>query len=108
MGSLYEYLGVVSLELKTIATKEKDFISGLIWLLQLWLNATFELSLNVSAPTDLARRVEGTKLALLTPKDVDYRQVLRKYFFMYVNCATFVSYMAPFINRSHEPYWFRR
>lgn len=66
-SSLYESLGLASIEMKTITNKERLLISSPIWLLKLWLNAIFESFLNVFAPSDLAIRVEGTILVLLTP-----------------------------------------
>lgn len=70
MGYAYESLGLMALELKTITTEEKILVSGPIRLLQLWLNAIFKPFINVSALTNLARRVESIRLVLLTPEDV--------------------------------------
>lgn len=70
IGSVYESLGLVALELKTITTEEKLLVSGPIRLLQLWLNAIFKPSINVSTLTNLARRVESIRRVLLTPEDV--------------------------------------
>lgn len=97
--------------MKTItSSEEKKLDFGPIWILQLWLSATFESSLNVYAPIDLARRVKGTRLVFLTLEDVDLsiEEDFRKYLFIYVDCGTFVSSMTPFVNRSHVSYWCRR
>lgn len=111
MGCLYESLGVTSLDLRTRINSEENFlIFDPIWLLQLWLNATFESFLDVVVPTDLERQVEGTRLDSLTPEDVDLsnEKDFKKYFFIYMNNAEFVSSMAPFVNQRHGPYWFKR
>ena len=44
-------------------------ISGPMWLLQLWLNASLEDKLETRIPVNLIRFVEGTRLNLLTPDD---------------------------------------
>lgn len=76
LGSLYDSLGLASLELKSITnSKETLLIFGHIWLLQLWLSATFEPSLKVTILSDLARhvedrRVKGIMLALMTLENI--------------------------------------
>lgn len=48
LGSLYESLRVVTDALKTLQPKDNLLLSGPFWLLQLWINATFKLSLDVN------------------------------------------------------------
>lgn len=70
----YESLGLVYFGLKSITHPyDKLLFSGPMWLLQLWLNATFEPYLNLTIPYDLARKVEdrrvqGTRISFLTPE----------------------------------------
>lgn len=77
MCSFYESLGLDSLELKKISS----LIFGSIWLLQLWLNVTFEPSLKVYTPNDLARLVKGIRLEFLTQEDIglSIKKSFRKY-----------------------------
>lgn len=55
--------------------KSKFMVSGHMWLLQLWLNSTFEHSLKFTIPYGLtkqieSRRVDATRLALITLEDI--------------------------------------
>lgn len=82
-------------------------------LLQLWINATFEPSLEVTIPSDLTRqtekrRVKSTRLVLLTPVDTDCssEKTFKNHLVMYVGRVTFVSSMVPFVSR-HGLDWFK-
>ena len=49
--------------------EEKFLVSGPIWLLQLWLNSTFEPFLNTGVSSTLYRWFEGIRLDSVTPYD---------------------------------------
>ncbi|XP_050875812.1 uncharacterized protein LOC127079478 [Lathyrus oleraceus] len=75
LSCLYEYLGEGVETLKKIQLGPNLLLAGPYWLLQLWLNATFETSLsshNIINKEDddiKNRRFEGTHLVQLTPND---------------------------------------
>lgn len=75
LGCLYESLGKGVKILKNFRPGSKLLLAGPYWLLQLWLNATFESSLsthniiNKEADEIKNRRAEGTHLVQLTPND---------------------------------------
>ncbi|KAI5413092.1 hypothetical protein KIW84_057640 [Lathyrus oleraceus] len=84
LGSLYEYLGEATEALGNIKPKDSLLPSGPFFLLQLWLNATFETSLKVTRHDDInaiinGRSIEGVRLNLLTPtnKIVEHRKRTR-------------------------------
>ena len=114
MASLYESLGSASAKLKEYEAGTNLLLSGPYWLLQLWLNATFESFLptrgNVeeNAPEIINRSIEGTRLLRLTPADdVDNLQTsLTKYTLMFSKRHHFFPSMAPFASRTHGPSWF--
>lgn len=108
--AFYESLRYVSLHLKAWTSSNKYFqISWPIWILQLWLNASFVPYIEVVFLPDMARQVKDTKIDLLSVEDdnLSTEEAFQKYFFMCMNCIKFVSFMATFINRSCDPYWFR-
>lgn len=114
--SLYESLGEGVTTLKNIQPRVNVSLSGPFWLLQLWLNATFETSLPIRNPIDAEakeikiRRVEGTRLALLTPNDegMDLQQTFIDYIMMLAKLYNFTPSMAPFAHKIHGPEWFTR
>ncbi|XP_050918350.1 uncharacterized protein LOC127135752 [Lathyrus oleraceus] len=114
LASLYESLGSASAKLKEYEAGTNLLLSGPYWLLQLWLNATFESFLptqgNVdeSAPEIINRSIKGTRLLQLTPvDDVDILQTsLAKYTLMFSKRHHFFPLMAPFSSRTHGSSWF--
>jgi hypothetical protein len=65
-------------------------VSGPMWLLQLWLNATFETELGLVVSSDYQREVderevEGQRLVRLTPRslDQDTRRLFMKHMKMF-------------------------
>jgi hypothetical protein len=114
LASLYESPGSASAKLKEYKAGTNLLLYGPYWLLQLWLNATFEPSLptygNVdeNAPEIVNRSIEGTRLLQLTPvDDVDNLQTsLTKYTRMFSKRHNFSPSMAPFSSRTHGPSWF--
>lgn len=111
LGCLYEYLGEGVDTLKRFQPRSNFLLSGPYWLLQLWLNATFEASLPNHSPINedvveiKNKRVEGTRLTQLTPNDEGFS--LHKnfigYIMMYAKCYHFTYFMAPFANRIYGP-----
>ena len=70
LASLYESLNVARIDIQMkVLPAEKLLIAGPIWLLQLWLNATFEPKMKLGIPDTMPRAVEGIRLNLLTPED---------------------------------------
>jgi hypothetical protein len=71
--SLYDNIGYAVSKLKTYETSTNLLLAGPFWLLQLWLNATFEPSLstfgviNEEHPDVVNRNIEGTRFLKLTP-----------------------------------------
>lgn len=111
--SLYESLVIVSRDLKTWVDPDEErhlLILGLIWLLQLRLNAIFELSLKVNASHDLERITKGLRLTKITIDDGKFasKEAFETYFLMFYKCNTLHLAMAPFFSRSHGIYWFRK
>ncbi|MCI55857.1 hypothetical protein A2U01_0077108, partial [Trifolium medium] len=65
-------IGAACDSLKKASDGSSFLVAGPIWLLQLWLNATFEGKMALAVPEDyaaevVARRIEGTRLARLAP-----------------------------------------
>lgn len=103
-------LGLACKELNNKAKLDGLQIGGLIWLLQLWLSATFESSLETRAPLNPKLGIEGIRIAKLTHDDgkVISLEVFENYFQMFYMCKTFTSIMTLFSNRWCGPEWFRK
>lgn len=75
LSSLYESLNDGVTQLKNLGEKGNILLSGPFWLLQLWLNATFDASLPSKCLVDEDSkevkngRAEGVRLAQLTPNN---------------------------------------
>ena len=98
-------------QLKVIENRASLLLAGPFWLLQLWLNATFESFLpqkpqiNEQAPEIARRRVEGTRLALLTPTEdgLELQKTFANFVQMFAGRKEFTSTMAPFAGRKCGP-----
>lgn len=85
-------------------------------MLQLWINATFKASIPNKNPIDEEaeevrnRRVEGIRVAQLTPIDEGkaIRPTFMSYVMMFARRHDFTSNMAPFATRKYGPKWFTR
>lgn len=116
MTSLFESLSDGITQLKNLGEKGNLLLFGPFWLLQLWLNATFEASLPNKSPVDEEaeevknKRVEGIRLAQLTPSDEGkaLRPKFMSYVMMFAKHHEFTSNMAPFATRKYGPEWFTR
>lgn len=95
LASLYRALGKATMQMKLLHESNKALnISGPIWLLQLWLNATFEHVLGCPAaveasPINTKRPIEGLRLALMTAQIPQTRTLFSRYISMFVEANTF-------------------
>jgi hypothetical protein len=115
LASLYDSLGQASDMLKKTDKGSQLAFSGPIWLLQLWLNATFESNFNLFLPTYLetsvaARQSEGARLALLRYRETNLttRQLFFHYFKTLLEFDEITPKNTPFVKRAVGPAWFRR
>ena len=114
LSSLYESLGAIVAKLEDYEAGTNLLLSRPYWLLQLWLNSTFEPSLRTAKNVDeedpkiVGRSIEGIRLLQLTPSDdAEVLQAfLTKYMLMFSKRHNFTPTMAPFANRTHGPSWF--
>lgn len=116
LASLYESLSDGISQLKNLGGKGNLLLSSPFWLLQLWLNSTFEASLpnkslvNGEAEEVKNKRFEGIRLAQITPNDEGqaFRPTFMSYVMMFEKHHEFTSNMAPFTTRKYGPEWFTR
>jgi hypothetical protein len=113
LACLYESMQSLSANLKKTGDGTCCLAAGPFWLLQLWLNATFEAELELFLHGDYEeearkRQIEGTRLARLTPLPLglNYENLFLKYFNIFLNLKTFKETYAPFIERKIGPSWF--
>lgn len=104
LANLYESLDEGVTALKNIKTKGNLLLSGPFWLLQFWLNVSFDACLPIHNPIDADidavknRRVEGMRLAMLTPSDEGRKlqQSFTKYMMMFAKRYNFTPVMTHF------------
>jgi hypothetical protein len=115
LASLYDSLGQASDMLKKIDKGSQLAFSGPIWLLQLWLNATFESNFKLFLPTHMEssvalRQSEGARLALLRYRETNLttRQLFLHYFKTLLEFDEITPKNTPFVKRTVGPDWFRR
>lgn len=115
LWSLYKYLGVATEALKNLKPRDNWLLSGPLWMLQLWLNSTFELSLDDDKPNNTSdiiknRHIEGVRLAQMTPTDKNKSdwEAFSAYFLMFAKRYHFNLMMSPFRKRTHIPEGFSR
>jgi hypothetical protein len=113
LAALYEAMGNASDAIKASKDGSNFVVSGPMWLLQLWLNATFETELGLIVPSDYEkevneREIEGQRLVRLTPRslDQDTRRLFMKHMKMFLNFNTFLPRHAPFVERKYGAAWF--
>jgi hypothetical protein len=114
LASLYDSLGQGNLLKKTDKGSQLS-LSGPIWLLQLWLNATFEPNFNLFLPTHMeasvaSRQSEGARLALLRQRETNLttRQLFFLYFKALLAFDEITAKNTPFANRTVGPAWLKR
>lgn len=97
--SLYEALGYATKDLK----RGVDIFQnrGRIWLLQLWLNATFAQALDIKIHPSTEVGAKGTRFARLTHDDGEgvSKASFDNYFYILYKCNTFEPLMVPFAAR---------
>jgi hypothetical protein len=76
LATLYEAMGNASDAIKASKDRSKFSVARPMWLLQLWLNVTFETELGLIVPSDYQkevneRTVEGQRLVRLTRRSLD-------------------------------------
>ncbi|XP_045809919.1 uncharacterized protein LOC123904282 [Trifolium pratense] len=123
LATLYESIGEVCDNLKGLVpakSKSKKAApdgcfqaAGPMWLLQLWLNATFEKELGLFIPTEhhasiAKRKIEGTRLIRLQPNPLEQnsQQLFMKYMKIFLAIDQFKPEHAPFVKRTIGPSWF--
>ncbi|KAL5191633.1 hypothetical protein HKD37_04G010884 [Glycine soja] len=113
LAVLYESLGEACNDLKKSKDGSSFLVSGPMWLLQLWLNATFEQEMGLIIPQDYAeevanRSIEGQRALRLTPKTLDQnpQKLFLKYMRIFLSFDKFLPQHAPFISREVGPAWF--
>lgn len=85
LASIYQSLGNASYRLRHLPETNKSYLlSNPLWLLQLWLSATFEPKLHVTQSKDLleepdCRSIEGTRLALVTPSEITFMKYINMF-----------------------------
>jgi hypothetical protein len=113
LACLYEAMGNASDAIKASKDGSKVSIAGPMWLLQLWLNATFETELGLIVPSDYQqevdeREIEGQRLVRLAPRslDQDTGRLFMRHMKMFLNFDKFLPRHAPFVERKHGAAWF--
>ncbi|WJX45812.1 hypothetical protein P8452_32665 [Trifolium repens] len=113
LASLYEAMGNTSDAIKASKDGSKFSVAGPMWLLQLWLNATFEMELGLIVPSDYqvevgGREVEGQRLVRLAPRslDQDSQRLFIRHMKMFLNFNQFLPRHAPFVERKYGAAWF--
>jgi hypothetical protein len=106
-------MGNASDAIKASKDGSKVSIAGPMWLLQLWLNATFETELGLIVPSDYQqevddREIEGQRLVRLAPRslDQDTTRLFIKHMKMFLNFDKFLPRHAPFVERKYGAAWF--
>ncbi|WJX89439.1 hypothetical protein P8452_71438 [Trifolium repens] len=106
-------MGNASDAIKASKDGSKVSIAGPMWLLQLWLNATFETELGLIVPSDYQqevdeREIEGQRLVRLAPRslDQDTSRLFMKHMKMFLNFDKFLPRHAPFVERKYGAAWF--
>jgi hypothetical protein len=86
-----------------------------MWLLQMWLNATFESNMNLFLPPldeqrVLNRQIEGTRLALLKQREINLspRQLFMLYFNIFLEFDDIKEVNTPLLRRQVGMVWFKQ
>ena len=111
LASLYESLNAASFDIKMSEIPNEYLLtSGPLWLLQFWLNATFQHKIKKDVPFTTPRDIEGYRLRDITPVEanISTTEAFDSWFRMFSQQKRFLSTMAPFASRECVPEWFRR
>lgn len=89
--------------MKKLKPRENLLLAGPYWLLQIWLHAISEPSLQINIPNDEVeeiknRQIKGTRLSLMTPTSTrrTTQKAFTEYFMMFAKCHTFTPTIPPF------------
>lgn len=87
-------------------------MSGPLWILQHWLNSTFEYQLGYPVLECIMRLnedrpIEGPRLALTTCQETPKKHLFMKYLNMFIEADKFAPGMASFVDRTFSPKWFK-
>lgn len=113
LSSLYHSLGLTTLKLKYLHFTSKALnLSGPMWLLQHWLNATFEYQMGYPVSERIMhlnedRPIEGAKLSLMTWQEAPNKHLFMKYLNMFIEAESFIPGMVPFVDQSFGPKWLK-
>lgn len=113
LSSLYQALGLTTLKLKLLPNTPNTLnLSSPLWLLQHWLNATFEYQLGYPVSECIMRLNEdrpigGARLALTTCQETANKHLFMKYLNMFIEADKFAHGMAPFPDRNFGLKWFK-
>jgi hypothetical protein len=111
LTTLHKAIGNASDDIKASKDGLSFVVSRPMWLLQLWLNATFETKLGLIVPSDYQkevdeRLVEGGRLVRLSPRSLDQntQRLFMKYMKNFID--KFLPRHAPFLERKYGAAWF--
>lgn len=113
LASLYHSLELATLKLKYLHSTTKALtLSGPMWLLQHWLNATFEYQLGYLVLERILRLnedwpIEGARLTLMTCQETPNKHLFMKYLNIFIEADKFAPGMALFLDRSFGQKWFK-
>ncbi|MCH80982.1 hypothetical protein A2U01_0001760, partial [Trifolium medium] len=113
LASLYDSIGTTCDNLKKSKDGSSFLVAGPIWLLQLWLNATFESKMGLVVLEDYVaevaeRQSEGTRLVRLAPHPTgqNSKQLFMKYMKIFLKFDKLTEAQTPFLERKIGPTWF--
>lgn len=104
LTGLYESLALTIIDMARLENPDSLSIGGDIWLMQLWLNATFESSLKHTVIPNSRVEIEGPHLSKLTPderKDASIK-IFGGYLRMSYRCENVTETVAPFCQSSMQ------
>ncbi|MCH82814.1 hypothetical protein A2U01_0003626, partial [Trifolium medium] len=113
LAALYDSIGNACDDLKKAKDGSPFLVAGPIWLLQLWLSATFEKELElligeVYLPEIAERSIEGARLVRLAPHPInqDSKTLFMKYMRIFLKFDKITEHHTPFLERKIGPNWF--
>lgn len=113
LASLYQALGMAALKLKFLSNTPKALnMSGPLWILQHWLNATFEYQLGYPVSDRIMRltedrQIEGARFTLTTWQETPNTHLFMKYLNMFIEVDKFAIGISLFVDRPFGPKWFK-
>jgi hypothetical protein len=112
LGVLYESMGDFCDSIKKATDGTPFPVSGQLWLLQLWLNATFTREMGLTIPSKFQaivnnRLIERVRLSVLAPSsnESDPQKLFIQHMKVFLNLNQFLPHHAPFVRREIGPAW---